>query len=397
MTPRPLLLLVLLLAAPAQSAISHRPSAISVDSISVTHTFGEQMIFTLAAHSDAEITQATLLLRVGADSRTEVIGADLFPAPQIETQVTLDLQTQPIAPFADVFYSWRIADSSSETITTPEQTYLYEDNRFQWETVARGAVRAHWHSGDLAFGQSVADIGYESLNRASRLMDTSPPDQVDIYVYERLDDLQSGLRLGGRDWVAGHADPSLGVVLVNSYADTAALLELENTLAHELTHVLIYQIVQAGYDRMPVWLDEGIAVNSEPRPNAIFGDALTRAVETEAIIPLESLCGAFSIDSSRAILSYAESASLVRYIRDRWGPGAIRDLLTAYREGATCEGGLQRVLKVSFVELQTGWESDVLRASPLAAFLREAMPYVFVFGPVAVILAALLFAPKRKT
>jgi hypothetical protein len=396
-------LLSLVLAPPVHSATRYRPSAsgnqqstIVVDSSSVVHTFGGQMTFAIAAHSDAGITEAALLLRVGADSRTDVTEAEFTPGLRIDTRVTRDLQAQPIPPFATVVYSWRLTDSAGQTLTTPEQAYLYEDNRFSWQSVVRGPVHAHWHSGDFAFGQSIADIGYQALDRASRLMDAAQPETVDIYVYEKLGDLQSGLSLGGRTWVAGHADPSLGVVLVYSSPDPIGLLELENTLSHELTHVMVYQIVGPGYSRMPVWLDEGLATNSELRPSPTYADALTQATKAEALLPLESLCGSFGVDGSRIILSYAQSASVVRYIRDRWGPSAIGGLLAAYRDGASCQGGVQRVLNVSLAELQADWVSDVLRASPFINFLRSLLPYLLVFGPVAIILAALLFVPKRK-
>lgn len=354
------------------------------------------MIFTLAAHSPNGITEAALLMRVGDDSRTDVLPVEFIPGQSIDARAVLDLQSQPIAPFATVFYSWRLADSAGATLTTPEQAYMYEDNRFQWQTVARGAIHAHWHSGDLAFGQAVADIGYEALNRVSGLMGATPPDKLDIYVYQNLSDLQSGLRLGGRTWVGGHADPSLGVVLVYGAPDQFELIRLENDLSHELAHVVLYQVVGPNYNRMPVWLDEGLATNAELQPNPAYSEALTAAVESETIIPLESLCGTFGVEASRAILSYSESESVVRYIQDRWGPSTMRELLQAYSEGASCEGGVQRALKLSLAELQADWTSDVLRASPLRALIRQFLPYLLIFGPVALIIAALLFVPKRK-
>ncbi|HLB50230.1 MAG TPA: hypothetical protein VJL59_24680, partial [Anaerolineales bacterium] len=138
-------LFILLLLSIAPVPLVHAQSTIVVDSTAVVHTFGGQMIFTLAAHSGAGITEAALLVRVGADSRTDVTEAEFTPGPRIETQVTRDLQAQPIPPFATVVYSWRLTDSAGQTLTTPEQTYLYEDNRFSWKSVVRGPIHAHRH------------------------------------------------------------------------------------------------------------------------------------------------------------------------------------------------------------------------------------------------------------
>jgi hypothetical protein len=371
-------------------------TTIIVDSTNVYYTFGGQMVFTLAAHAPVNLTEATLLVRLGADSRTEVISAQFDPESKIDARVAVDLQAQPVQPFATVYYHWQIADSSGNTLTTDERTVWYEDNRFAWKTATRGVINAHWYTGDLSFGQALADRGFEALNRASRLMAAEPPDQLDIYVYETVSDLQSGLRLGGREWVGGHADPRLGVVMVYGINDPLDLIRLESDLSHELTHVMVYQIVGPGYGTTPVWLDEGLAINAEPQPNPQYTDALTTAVQSDALESIQVLCTSFGIDPNRAILSYAESASLVRYLQDRFGPQDIQKLLAAYRDGATCDGGVRRVLNLSLPELQSDWENDVLRASPFTKLFRQTLPYLIIFGPVLLVVMALVFIPKRK-
>ncbi|MBI5292553.1 MAG: hypothetical protein HY872_11815, partial [Chloroflexi bacterium] len=362
----------------------------------VAHTFGGQMIFILDAHANANITGAALLTRIGDGARTDVVDADFTSGPTIEARVTRDLQAQPISPFAPVIYSWRLTDSAGHTLTTPEQTYVYEDNRFTWQTAGRGAIVAHWYSGTLAFGQAVADTGYQALGRVSRFIGATPPARVDVYVYATLNDLQSGLRLGGREWVGGHADPALGVVLVAASPDPSGISGLDRDLPHELAHVMIYQAVGPGYDKMPVWLDEGLAVNSELQPQAQYALALDEAAGKNALMKLDTLCSSFGVDSGQALLAYGQSQSVVRYILDRWGSRAVADLLAAYRDGATCEGGVQRVLNVTLPELQADWQRDVLEASPLSNFLRGLGPALLVFGLPALVIAALIFVPKKK-
>jgi hypothetical protein len=391
-----LVLLAACLAA-AQPALAQQP-AITVDSAAASHAFGEQIAFTLSAHSPNGIVEAVLLLRLGAEARTEVLPSAFVAGQSIDALAARDTHAQPIPPFTRLLYAWRLADSAGNTLTTPEQVYLYDDDRFPWQSVARGPINAYWHAGDFAFGQAIADIGYQALGRVGELIGAgeATPDRLDIYVYATLADLQSSLSLGGRTWVGGHADPSLGVVLVYGSDDPFELIRLENDLSHELAHVMLYQVVGPNYDRMPVWLDEGLATSAELHPNPDYAGALTDAVQSETIIPLDSLCGTFGIEASRAYLSYAESASLVRYIQDRWGPDEMRALLQAYAEGVSCEGGVQRALKVSLAQLQSDWESDVLRTSPLRAFVREYLPYLLIFAPIALVLAALLFVPKRR-
>jgi hypothetical protein len=377
--------------------LAQAQTKIEVEEIKVDYTFGGQMTFSLAAHGDIEITSANLLIRVG-DGRTSVSEVAITPPSlRVELKSVRDLQVEAIPPFSKVTYSWRLTNANGQQLATSERDFIYDDNRFQWQAIQRPPVVAHWYQGDLAFGQAVADIGYQALNRAARFINAQPPSEVHVYAYATPEDLQAGLRLGGRNWVAGHADPSLGVVLVYSAPIDEGLLELENLLPHEMTHVMVYQAVGSNYARMPVWLDEGLAVNNELQPNAEYTLILNDALQADALLPLNTLCGPFSADQSRFYLSYAQSKSIVRYILDRWGPASVESLLKAYGEGATCEGGVQRVLNLSLAELQTAWESDVLRASPLTKFIQDVIPGVAVFILPAIIIAFFLFVPRRKS
>jgi hypothetical protein len=91
---------------------------------------------------------------------------------------------------------------------------------------------------------------------------------------------------------------------------------------------------------------------------------LLQATRESTLIPLLDLCASFPRDASRARLAYVESASVIDLIQDRYGRQRLRQLFAAYRDGATCEGGVYRVLGVSLEGLEAQWRATLVPADP---------------------------------
>jgi hypothetical protein len=109
---------------------------------------------------------------------------------------------------------------------------------------------------------------------------------------------------------------------------------------------------------VPAWLDEGLATANEAQPEPGLAVALESALKDGRLLPLESLCAPFSADVDRARLAYAQSGSVVQYIRDRYGAQGIRNLLAVYRENATCAAGVERALGLSLEALESDWRAS---------------------------------------
>lgn len=353
------------------------------------------MTFTLAARSPSAITSVTLLIQTSKDARIQVAEAAFTPGRAVAATVRRDLKSQPIRPFSQVKYWWRVADAGGHAVTTEAASLTYEDNRFAWRTAQRDRVIAHWYAGDLAFGQSAADIGALALARINRDLGAPPPPVVNVYIYESVSDLQAGLQLAGRTWVGGHADPDLGVVVIAVAPGQEAVLGLERGVPHELTHILIFQATGANYAAIPFWLNEGLAVSNESQPNPTYRIVLQQADGAGTLLPLKALCGAFPLDAAEATLAYAESESVVRYLRDRWGSAKVIELLAAYADGSTCEGGVQRALKTTLAGLQSDWARDVLQADPLQTVIRGFAPWLLLMLLPFAALLGLLHIPRR--
>jgi hypothetical protein len=128
-------------------------------------------------------------------------------------------------------------------------------------------------------------------------------------------------------------------------------------LPHEVTHALIHEATQSDFDDVPTWLAEGLATSVEyefaPDPEAQL--LLEQAMGKRRLLDLSTLCAEFPNDWATARLAYAQSASVVDHIRNLYGRQALRDLVAAYADGATCDGGIRRVFGFSLDRLESSW------------------------------------------
>jgi hypothetical protein len=275
---------------------------------------------------------------------------------------------------------------TGQQATSEPATFYYEDNRFEWQRLGSGAIKVHWYAGEADFGQAALEVAAGAVARINRDIRAPLPPHLDIYIYATSDDVRAALQRLGRSWVNGHADPALGVIIVVIPDDLRAEAARQREIPHEMTHVLVYKATGDNYVKVPVWLDEGLAVMNQGERDSSYAAVLAAARDARTFLPLESLCGSFPAESQAALLAYAQSESVVRYLRARYGSEGVYKLLLAYSRGQGCAEGLQSSLGVSLAELEANWLREAVYAGSPAAGWAGLAPWL-------VLTALVLFTP----
>ena len=359
------------------SQIAHAAASsgnIQVIESKASHSFAQQATFTLRATSDAAITQVYLFFRATGDEQTESINVNIESASEISVSHVHDLRYSPLPPFATVDFWWQIEDANGEKLTTDHQQFEYIDNRFQWEQLGADGITVFWivGHGDAAFGQSALDIARNSVQEINTELRAPVPESIRIYIYDAQHNLDAAMVLAGREWATGQAHPDLGVIVIAIPPEEGYASRMKRYIPHEITHLLVYQAATpAGYGYIPEWLDEGLATANEQLPNPDHAVAIEQARAEGRLIPLDSLCVPFSPDPQTAFLSYAQSGSVVRFIRQQYGAQEIRDLLKVYAAGAGCPKGVQDVLDTSLNGLETAWLTSLEPQAPWRAWIDQ--------------------------
>lgn len=374
------LIIALVMAAliPGAARPASAESGVEVTEVGVQYNFGEQITFQARIQSSIPILQASLLFRDDRDGVTRVQPVEIAPDGRVAYRYEVTQNVLP--PFVEIIFWFEGTLQGGGTFTSPQYRFRYADNRFPWQSKAEGPLRLHWYDGDEAFGQAALDTARLGLAAMSELILPGAAEPLDIYVYAAVEDLQSALYLGGEPWIAGHASPELGVVMVSIPPGASQRINMERQIPHELAHVRLYRQVGPGYERLPVWLREGIASIMELYPNPDYARTLSLASQNGSLLPIAELCATFPADTARAFLAYAEAESFTRYLRETYGDSALRALIAAYADGLNCEQGAQQALGASLSYLERRWREAALGENPLGHALRNLAPYLLVLG-----------------
>lgn len=365
-------------------------NTVTVDVNAAPYVFAQSAEFTLVAHSERPVVRAELIVSRTGDP-TLVAPITLSATRDLSISYTLNLQTFNPRPFSRVFYQWQFTDTSGDVTSTVPVDFFYEDNRFTWQGLGLDAanglpgLQVRWAAGDREQGAAALEAALAAIPEIERVvgvhLDSPGAQPVRIYLYPRAEDLQSALRLSRTEWVGGHADPQLGTILLAASPDEFGTASLAGRVPHEIAHLAIYSRVRDGYTSVPAWLSEGLATLLEPTHDPALQAALDKAQRDDTLLPLASLCGPFGDERDAATLAYAQSASVVRYLVDRYGVPRVQALLDAYarRYGVTstaCAAAVQEVLFIPFTQLENDWRADLEHRSPGSQAAQTALPWV---------------------
>jgi hypothetical protein len=176
-----------------------------------------------------------------------------------------------------------------------------------------------------------------------------PPTPVRLELYRRHADFS--VRTVGLTGL-GALGVSFGPVLAMDAPSARERGEFNwgSTAWHELAHTFTLGISES---RAPRWLSEGLSVLEERRARPGWGAGVSveylAAYAAGRVRPPSQLNDGFVRPRypSETILSYYQASLVCEMIESRFGAGALVEMLTAYRDGASTPAVFARVLKTT--------------------------------------------------
>ncbi len=325
-----------------------------------TLEFPESVLFHLEADSGSSIENVDLEFGTEhvfscASTSYWTARADLEGGEEISVMWEWDMRRSgSIPPGGAIWWRWRVTDDAGREFVTPRKETTFEDARFDWMSHTDGNVTYHWYAGGEDFGRRIADGARSGLD--SLILGKELVEPIRVFVYESSEDVR-GAVLFAQEWTGGLAFVRHNIILIT--VNPARFDRDLQGVVHELAHLLVEEVTFNCFAGLPTWLDEGLAVYAEGVLAQSQRNALDEAIATDELISLRSLNSSFPADHSGAILSYAQSYSLVNYLLDAYGWVKMQELLGVFSQGSTDERAFRQVYGLDFDELEAEWRESL--------------------------------------
>ncbi|MHB8647442.1 MAG: peptidase MA family metallohydrolase [Thermomicrobiales bacterium] len=356
-------LLLCLLASPMTALfapISAAAPAVTVTASTATPHFPQSIAFHLEAiTASGEIAGVNLLYHAVNTPVTTRVRVPMERGQHITLDYALDTQTNFIAPGLDVEYRWAFTLSDGTQYRANPAIVFYMDDQQQWKKKTSGSITLWWYNGDDAFAQDAIDTATRAANTLKTTFNVSGNRPIRILIYANARDLRVALPPNSAEWIGGGASTDLGIIHAAIAPGQSAASEIRRILPHEMSHMIVYQASLNPYNHPPLWLDEGLAVHNQETPDVRFRPLVRDAVDTGKLIPLRALNSPFPLNADQALLSYAESESVVNFIITAYGSKYIGSLISAFKDELSYDQVVQKVLKESIEDLDKEWKASL--------------------------------------
>ncbi|MBA7686018.1 hypothetical protein ES703_94450 [subsurface metagenome] len=335
----------------AVDGLDIRDSSVEVD-------FPLKLNFSLSAESDVNIAEIRLHYTVDRMSYAQVtseVYLEFVPATTVDAEWSWDMRkTGGLPPGSSVGYWWTVADASGDRIETKPTKVQLDDTRYYWHSLTEGKVTIYWYEGDESFARELMNVAQQALIRLTKDTGAELEKPANIYIYASAQDLL-GAMIFPQEWTGGVAYTRHGTIAIGIAPDS--LDWGKRAMTHELTHLVIHQMVFNPYNDLPTWLDEGIAMYAEGALEPVFAALLDKAIAEDNLISVRGLSSPFSAYAEESALAYAQSYSLVGFLITNYGQSQMLELLKTFRQGSGYDEALLKVYGFDMDGLDSLWRS----------------------------------------
>ncbi len=207
---------------------------------------------------------------------------------------------------------------------------------------------------------------------------------VTIVIVPSLDAFGKLVGPGAHDWVVGVAVAHRRlIVLKPPRLVFSHMYNVNKTLRHEMAHIAIADVIPP--ERIPRWLNEGIAMREAKQPSLRDNAVIARAAAQKRLIPFSNLESRFPETETQVGLAYYQAIDFVDFLVDQYGYDGLQNLLNELKTD-DAETAFQNAFSKSLDELELEWRRGIKTAIYIFSSLTGSLT-IMLIGSVLLIVA----------
>ena len=250
----------------------------------------------------------------------------------------------------------------------------------------------HYDPSEKRIARLMADVARDELLRISKDLGYTPVKSrpFPLYVYPSH---YGFIKAGGLETskftvgTASSRDESISVDTSGAFAKP------EKILAHEITHAVIFRILQSKVVLLPLWMNEGLAKYESDDYTSEDDQSIIDAATDGTLMPLSDLASIFP--ENRISLAYTESASAIRYMVSKYGKSSPKVLLEKLARTGSLDNATRAATGLTSEQLADEWYTQITKKYWPVKISRTAMTMISVLMALLVI-AAFIVRRKQK-
>ena len=331
---------------------------IEVVAVGAENQFPDGVKFTITARSSEDIDEIRVFFKkVGQSGVSAYRTVEFEPGTLVNGESILRSGSGAdfFPPGTRIEFSFEIRDKGGAVFRTPDQDYLYSDNRFEWLSVNSGLVTVYYYGEYVEErAKTVLEAAEGAMERMVPLLGIEPTEPLRIVSYNNYRHMSSALPFRAqavREQLVtqGMAFTNERVLLVHGFDPTVM-----GTASHEFTHLLVAEAAGRASSRVPSWLNEGLAEYGNIDPTDSYDAALRYGIFTRRLKPLWYL-DSFGGTPDDIVIAYGQSRSVVGYLIGRYGPDKMAELFRVLQQTLDIDAAMEQVYGFDQYGLDTEW------------------------------------------
>lgn len=306
-----------------------------------SYAFNKEMVFELGLQSEESIPDNSIELLYSIGPHGDVMNRrrpEYQPGKTLTLRVRDELEQGQIPPASVITYHWKIKDEAGNTFETEESSFVYMDDRFDWQSKTKEPITIYWYG--RVDDERLLRVAVDALGRLENTIGFQLETPINIVVYRNKADMQGAMAPRGQTF--DEQITTLGIVVAPDVMLLLNEADVDNTVAHELTHMVVGAATENPFAEIPAWLNEGLAMYNQDSVESVYQEELRDAVRSADLDTVRRL-SARTGNAARVNLWYAEVWNLVDFLVNEYGGAKMSELLDIFSRGAHPDDALMEV------------------------------------------------------